>query len=484
MIPIIYPVRVNIVGGLWSSKLGGEFQDGDPNRSSHIIQGRADIKELGQNLRLFFNEVKIRQRRIILTNDDKLAIANKYMEDKRDEHIRNTTDFGRKKDSHPTDSNGENNIDNNVNTDPNNTGIVKSEGNIHVDLTSADELVIEDLIQQATNRMVPLPKLTIYLSQKKPKIRMIDIHRNGYRVKLPLTAINMTDGDDNDDDMTIDYESFPSKNLNTTECYFGQNYAINNFEASLPNIKDIYNYYGLVIVKLPDHEPVTSEPIVYGFIKLESSRTAKVNTGASLHLTHIADRLFKNLALQDHHVTNQLSTSMIKGKIITPGAAANMTQRQNLLQRSDSIAIKSRKGQAQQVTDYLTEIHKQTTQSNLIENRSKLFNYVKPLRYYRQIATDAYSYFQKNNDDLIDIHMVYNMLDYSNIFLVYTQINRIFFVLDTARNGLITESEFENVLIAIDVLDSYSKHIDLLDVYDAFKMTGPVNDQNITEAGR
>ena len=69
MIPIISEKRTISSDGLWSNKMCGSFEEGDSSLTKFIIEGHADIKELGGHLRIFFKEVHIRKRPFILTDD-------------------------------------------------------------------------------------------------------------------------------------------------------------------------------------------------------------------------------------------------------------------------------------------------------------------------------------------------------------------------------------------------------------------------------
>ena len=55
MHPVVFHSRVDSPGGLWTPKLAGFVQEGDPGNTSFAIEGRVEVKELGgKNLRLFF----------------------------------------------------------------------------------------------------------------------------------------------------------------------------------------------------------------------------------------------------------------------------------------------------------------------------------------------------------------------------------------------------------------------------------------------
>jgi hypothetical protein len=48
MIPLVYKNRVSAPGGLYTSKAGGEIQEGDGVKATHLILGTVDIRELGK----------------------------------------------------------------------------------------------------------------------------------------------------------------------------------------------------------------------------------------------------------------------------------------------------------------------------------------------------------------------------------------------------------------------------------------------------
>jgi hypothetical protein len=77
MQPVLSRKRPDIKGGVWTPKVGGVFQEGDPNQS-FLIKGRADIKELGGHLKLFMTEVKIEMRKVYLSTEQQEAIKQEY----------------------------------------------------------------------------------------------------------------------------------------------------------------------------------------------------------------------------------------------------------------------------------------------------------------------------------------------------------------------------------------------------------------------
>lgn len=80
---------------------------------------------------------------------------------------------------------------------------------------------------------------------------------------------------------------------------FGVSGTTGVFEASLKDIPDAIAYGGIVVVKLPTDEPKTEDSVIYGFIKLVSSRSSKTKTGTALHLSSINDQLQQLINSQD-----------------------------------------------------------------------------------------------------------------------------------------------------------------------------------------
>lgn len=246
MHPIVFASRVEISGGLWTLKIGGSFQEGDPSVTKFSIEGRADIKELANKyLRLFFEDVKFTQRKIILTHQEKQKIADDYLKDNK---------LG------DDDDDEEEKLAN----------------------RQKESKFIQALIDEQENQVFKLPKLTLFMSRKKPKMRMIDIHKLGSRIFLH----------------------------NDSKGHFGRQNTLGTFEASLKDIPDALSYKGLVVVKLPEEEPESNEPIVYGFIKFQSARGMKVKTSESLHLSDIAGTLTKLLDAKDRSKIRKITETI------------------------------------------------------------------------------------------------------------------------------------------------------------------------------
>ena len=75
---IVVRKRALIPGGLWTPKVHGEFDEGDPAKTSFFIAGQADIKEMSGQLKLFFNDVRLinRQDKVAQEGEEKLKETN------------------------------------------------------------------------------------------------------------------------------------------------------------------------------------------------------------------------------------------------------------------------------------------------------------------------------------------------------------------------------------------------------------------------
>ena len=349
MKPIVFQKRVEIPGGLWSDKLGGAFQEGDPAKTSFYVEGRCEVKERAGRLRLFFQDVKLVKRRVVISDAEKEAFVKLYR-----------TERG---------------IVDGVDDDEPEEERLKQQQEF---AAAYDDYV---KVQQA--KELEVPRLFIYMSKKPPKKRMIDVHRVGSKVLL--------NGDD--------------------EGMFGRERTLGSFEASLKDIVDAIEYLGVVVVKLPHDKPVTEEPVVYGFVKLQSSRFNRVKTLNALNLTEISETLAKvaNQRQQDDDGTG-------------PG-----------------------------------------------KQQLRVAEVLKPLNVYSSIASRAWVAFQRDQGEEIDFSLFLKMLDYSEVFLVDAQARRLFDAVDLRGEGKITISEFENFLMAYDVLGQASTDLLLLDIYDTLK---------------
>lgn len=96
MQPLIAPQRCYIPGGLWTPKLGGKITEGDSKRTSHVIEGQVsihtyiindishyiyiqvEIKEFSNHLKIFFENVSIKKRVKLLTEEERKVIGDAY----------------------------------------------------------------------------------------------------------------------------------------------------------------------------------------------------------------------------------------------------------------------------------------------------------------------------------------------------------------------------------------------------------------------
>jgi len=200
MIPLVFPKRANIPGGLWTTKLFGEFEEGDPAKTNFHFTGRVDVKLFGGNLRLFFADVVLVKNSMVVPESDSQEMGSKSRR-----------------------------------------------------------------IEEQKPEIV-VPKLYIYLTKKKPKSRMVDVHKNGTKVVIR----------NNPDGLFGAFET-----------------TLGTFEVSLKDIPDALDHKGLVIVKLPTDAPITEEPIIFSTIKFQSSKKLKIKTNASLHFAEIEDTIVK-----------------------------------------------------------------------------------------------------------------------------------------------------------------------------------------------
>jgi hypothetical protein len=85
---IISSARTDTPGGLWSPKLGGSFEEFTPlaNKGNadasgsefYVSCGKADIRELGGFLRVFFTDVEVVKRPILVTEEYKTELLAKF----------------------------------------------------------------------------------------------------------------------------------------------------------------------------------------------------------------------------------------------------------------------------------------------------------------------------------------------------------------------------------------------------------------------
>ncbi|RYG63073.1 hypothetical protein EON64_16670, partial [archaeon] len=217
--------------------------------------------------------------------------------------------------------------------------------------------------------LIVVPKLHVYLTIKKPKKRMVDAHKLGTRIFLS----------------------------HVPEGTFGSLETVADYEASLADIVDLNNFQGLVVLKMPTEEPMTSEPIIFGYVRFASNRALKI-------------RSLDALQLQEQHA---LAASLI----------AKHQAGANGVQALSKAALRR----------------------------------MKPLKYYSELANQAwFSVLQKQSDELVGFVDVLACLDKLNLFLPRTQARRLFEVFDKDRDGLLGVDELENLLIGRELLGQLS----------------------------
>jgi Leucine-rich repeat (LRR) protein len=131
MIPLVVGKRANIKGGLWTPKVMGEFEEGDPNKSNLYISGFAEIKELNGSLKLFFSDTRINLRKLTPPESDE-----------------------------------------------------KGEDTSQTETASLSESVTSQQVHKDPLEGIFLPDMYLYFTRKTPKVRMVDIHQAGTRIPL------------------------------------------------------------------------------------------------------------------------------------------------------------------------------------------------------------------------------------------------------------------------------------------------------------
>jgi hypothetical protein len=63
MYPVVEPYRARVAGGTWTTKIAGNFEEGDPKKVQFVLSGHVDVKELGGQLKLFCKDVQVNLRK-------------------------------------------------------------------------------------------------------------------------------------------------------------------------------------------------------------------------------------------------------------------------------------------------------------------------------------------------------------------------------------------------------------------------------------
>lgn len=142
MISLVAPKRAQLVGGLWTPKVSGYFEEGDPTRTEYYISGYAEIKELNGCLKLFFDEVRVNFRKSSAQEEEE---SKKENEDEKDDD-----------------------------DDDSITAIAAPNNKSTETDTSSKTEEISDMY--------------LYFVKKVPKARMVDVHKIG--TKIHLTKYN------------------------------------------------------------------------------------------------------------------------------------------------------------------------------------------------------------------------------------------------------------------------------------------------------
>ena len=347
---VVAPERLNIVGGVWTPKLSGSFQEGEVSLPFHI-EGKCELKELGGHMKLFLTDMKIETHQMHLLQEEKDEVLSEYRAQV-DLKIENMVAAG---------ENPPNDVER----------MEKEEREIGA-------LYDARLAQKEKSRPMP-SRLFLYLTRRKPKPKMNDAHTMGTKINCPSK-----DGSG----------------------VFGvSGYSLGTFQASLKDVPDPLSYGGCVVLKLPNDYPKSETPTIYGYVRFQSAKNIKVNTHEALGIADLNDSLKKILE-----------------------------------QASSERPIK------------------------------KASDEIKPSHFYNKKAVDAWASFNYPMDQEVEFPIFMKMLDQVNIFLCEAQAWRIFKAVDIDGSGEVGASEFENFLMAFDVLGHGSADLACLDIYESLKM--------------
>ena len=189
--------------------------------------------------------------------------------------------------------------------------------------------------------------------------------------------------------------------------HFGKKGTLNDFEVSIRSIPDVLFYRGLVVIKLPADAPVTENPIVYGFVKLQSAKNLILNTANEMKFSDITDVI-------------------------------------------DRATVK-KKSEGEE------------------ESKKKNSDRVKPVSHYRKLVKKAWLRFNLRDGDEVNLKKVMQILKYLNIFLLDIQARRILEAVDIEGDRELGMSEMVNFLMAYDLLGA-TVNIECLDIFDTLKV--------------
>jgi Leucine-rich repeat (LRR) protein len=179
-----------------------------------------------------------------------------------------------------------------------------------------------------------------------------------------------------------------------------------SFQASLKDVPDALAYQGCVIVKMPGDLPKTEQPLVFAVCRFQSAKSIKIHSVSQLGISDLNDVLSR------------------------------------LLKDADP----STRGP------------------------TKATDAIKSSSYYSHKAKNAWAKFHKDLDDEVEFDVFLKMLDSVDIFLCDAQAKRIFLAVDVDGSGEMGVSEFENFLMAYDVLGQAGADLAALDIYESLKM--------------
>lgn len=185
------------------------------------------------------------------------------------------------------------------------------------------------------------------------------------------------------------------------------NGSIGSFSASLKDVPDALAYQGCAIVKMPGDIPKTDNPLVFGICRFQSAKSIKIHSVSQLGISDLNDILSR------------------------------------LLKDADPAT----------------------------RGPTKATDAIKSSSYYSHKAKNAWAKFHKDTDDEVEFDVFMKMLDSVDIFLCEAQAGRIFEAVDVDGSGEMGVSEFENFLMAYDVLGQAGADLAALDIFESLKMT-------------
>jgi len=107
-----------------------------------------------------------------------------------------------------------------------------------------------------------------------------------------------------------------------------------------------------------------------------------------------------------------------------------------------------------------------------VKKKRKVSDNIKAISYYRRTANAAWKDFELDLDEEVEFRDFLKLLDHQDMFLVDQQAKRAFYAVDVDGSGEMGMSEYENFLMAYDLLGggTASQELVFIDVYDSFKM--------------